>query len=112
MKYNLSEIMTKAWAIYRKATNDITFGEALHRAWQSAKAKPINAERIQAAKQAAEIQDEVATWADWKARGFEVIHGSKAAFQVVLVHASKGDGASYKASFFTASQVQPVAVVA
>ena len=105
-KFNLSKIMHKAWAIFRKGK--ITFGEALHRAWQAAKAAPINAARIEAARQAAGIDEECNTWAGWKAMGREVIHGSKALFQVLLIHASKGDNATYTASFFSASQVQPI----
>lgn len=106
MKYNLSKIMHKAWAIFRKTK--ITFGEALHRAWMSAKAAPINAARIEAAKQAAGITAECNTYSAWRAAGFEVIHGSKAVFQAILIHASKGDNAVYKASFFTSEQVQPI----
>ena len=45
MKYNLSEIMHKAWKLYRKGVG--SFAEALHRAWSSAKAEPINAQRIE-----------------------------------------------------------------
>ena len=40
MKYDLSAIMSRAWAIFRKAA--ISFAEALHRAWQTAKARPVN----------------------------------------------------------------------
>ena len=36
-KYNLSEIMHKAWKLYRKGVS--SFAEALHRAWNSAKAQ-------------------------------------------------------------------------
>ena len=107
-KYNLSKIMHKAWAIFRKTK--ITFGEALHRAWQAAKAAPINAARIEAARQAAGIDEECNTWAGWKKAGFEVIHGSKALFGVDLIYGSKGDNAIYKARFFGASQVQAVSV--
>lgn len=106
MKYNLSKIMTKAWQLFRKYA--ISFSEALHRAWQAAKAAPINAARIEAARQAAGIDEECNTWAGWKDMGREVIHGSKALFQVTLIHSSKGDGSTYKASFFSASQVQPI----
>lgn len=106
MKYDLSKIMTRAWRIFRKAA--ITFAEALHRAWLNAKAEPINAQRITEAAQAAGITEAVNTWAGWKALGFEVIHGSKALFQTVLIYGSKGDGATYKGSFFGASQVQPI----
>ena len=43
-----------------------------------------------------------------KAAGYEVIHGSKALFRAVLIWASHGDGKTYTASFFGASQVQPI----
>lgn len=107
MKYNLSKIMSKAWAIFRKAASKaaISFAEALHRAWLSAKAEPINAARVEAAREAAGISEECNTWAGWKSLGFEVIHGSKALFQAVLIYGSKGDGATYTASFFSRSQV-------
>lgn len=38
MKYNTSEIMLKAWKNHRKG---IAFTEALHRAWMSAKVRPL-----------------------------------------------------------------------
>lgn len=110
-RFNLSEIMTKAWKIFRKL-DGLTFGECLHRAWNSAKAAPVNEERIQAAKEAAGIVEECRTWSDWKKAGYEVIHGSKALFQAVLIHASKGDGKTYRASFFGASQVQTLQAAA
>ena len=110
MKYNRSEIFKMAWRLYRKM--QLAFGEALHRAWNAAKARPVNEQRIDAAKAAAGITEATATWADWKSQGYEVIHGSKALFGCNLIYASKGDGAIYKARFFGASQVQPVAVPA
>ena len=106
-KYDLRKIMLKAWALFRKL--EITFSEALHRSWLSAKAEPVNVARIEAAKAAAGIVENVNTWAGWKALGYEVIHGSKALFGADLIHGSKGDGAIYKARFFGASQVQAVA---
>ena len=106
MKYNLSEIMHKAWKLYRKGVG--SFAEALHRAWSSAKAEPINAQRIAEAQQTAGIEEECRTWADWKKQGREVLHGARAAFQVLLIYASKGDGQTYRASFFPASVTQPL----
>lgn len=106
MMYDLSAIMTRAWAIFRKA--GVTFAEALHRAWQVAKARPLNAAAIEAAKAAAGVTEECRTWADWHRSGYEVTHGSKALFQAVLIWASKGDDARYTASFFGASQVHPI----
>lgn len=99
--------MSHAWRIFRKLA--VSFSEALHRAWISAKAEPINAARIAEAKAEAGISEQTETWAGWKALGFEVIHGSKALFGVDLIYGSKGDGAIYKARFFGASQVQAIA---
>lgn len=106
-RYNLRSIMLKAWDIFRKM--GVTFAEALHRAWLSAKAAPVNAERIAEAKAAAGITEETATWSEWKKAGYEVIHGSKALFGCDLVYGSKGDGAIYRARFFGRSQVQTIA---
>ena len=107
MKYNLSKIMLKAWKVYRK-TKNTSFAEALHRAWLSAKAEEINAERIKRSKEAADVTEDTNTWVGWKKLGYEVIHGSKALFGCSLIWGSKGDGASYNASFFGRSQVQAV----
>ena len=106
-RYDLAKIMRQAWELFRKYA--ISFSEALHRAWISAKAEPINAERIATAKADAGITEQTETYQGWKALGYEVIHGSKALFQTVLIYGSKGDGATYKASFFGASQVQAIA---
>ena len=103
MKFNLSEIMTRAWVIFRKEA--VSFGEALHRSWLSTKAEPINAKRIEEAQAAAGIREECKTWYGWKEAGREVIHGSKALFGCDLIYGSKGDGATYKARFFGRSQV-------
>lgn len=107
MKYNLKEIMLRAWRNYRKG--GITFAEALHRAWLSAKQEPINAQRIEAAKAEAGITEEVNTWAGWRKLGYEVVHGSKALFKAVLLYGSKGDNATYTGSFFSRSQVEAIA---
>ena len=102
-KFDLSAIMCKAWKLYRKGVG--SFAEALHRAWNSAKAAPINAQRIEEAQQAAGVAEPVN---GWKAAGYMVEHGAKALFQAVLIHSSRGDGQTYRASFFGASQVQPL----
>ena len=107
MKYNLKKIMLNAWKNYRK--QNISFAEALHRAWLSAKAEEWNGKRIQEAKAAAGITEQTATWNDWKKLGYEVVHGSKALFGCDLIWGSKGDGATYKARFFDKSQVEAIA---
>ncbi len=108
MKYDLRKIMTAAWRLFRKLAS-LPFAECLHRAWLSAKAAPVNAQRIAQAKAATGITEDTNTWAGWKAAGFEVIHGSKALFGADLIHGSRGDGAIYKARFFGRSQVQALA---
>ena len=105
-KFDLSAIMHRAWKLFRKGIG--TFAECLHRAWNSAKAEPINAQRIHEAQQDTGITEPVNTWAGWKAQGREVLHGAKAAFQVLLIYASKGDGQTYRASFFPESLTQPM----
>ena len=107
MKYDLRAIMLRAWKNFRKG--GITFSEALHRAWLTAKAEPINARIIEEAKAVAGIEEETNTWAGWREAGYEVIHGMKALFGAELLWGSKGDGAIYKARFFGRSQVQAVA---
>lgn len=108
MKYNLRNIMTRAWELYSKC-KELGFAECLHRAWLSAKAIEINRKRIEDAKAVAGITENTATWSEWKKLGYEVIHGSKALFGCDLIWGSKGDGATYKARFFGASQVQAIA---
>lgn len=106
MKYDLHKIMCRAWALYRKGV--AAFAECLHRAWASAKAQPVNDKRIAEARQSAGVTEQVNTWAGWKAAGYMVEHGARALFQAVLIHSSKGDGQTYRASFFGRSQVQPL----
>lgn len=103
MKYDLKAIMSRAWRIFRKL--GVSFSEALHRAWRCEKVAPINAARIECAKAEAGVTEEVNTWAGWKDQGLEVIHGMKALFSAVLIYASHGDGMTYRASFFSRSQV-------
>ena len=76
------------------------------KAWLSAKAEAVNAERIELRKMAAGVTEETNTWSGWKKLGYEVIHGSKALFGCSLIWGSKGDGAIYNARFFGRSQVQ------
>lgn len=108
MKYNLRSIMLRAWKQFRK-NDSLTFAECLHRAWLSEKAKEVNQERITTAATAAGITEEVNTWSGWQKAGYMVIHGSKALFQAVLIYGSRGDGATYKGSFFGRSQVEAIA---
>lgn len=83
MKWNLKKIMLRAWSLYRKG--GLTFGEALHRAWLTAKVEPINAATVENAKAAAGITEEVRTWSGWRELGYEVMHGSKALFGCALI---------------------------
>ena len=107
MKYNLQKIMLRAWRIYREK-KELSFAECLHRAWLSAKAEEINAKRIETAKQAAGITEETNTFAKWKELGYKVKHGASALFGCSLIWGSRGEGATYKASFFGKSQVEAI----
>ena len=106
--FNLKEIMLRAWRLYRE-NQEISFAEALHRSWLSAKAEPINAARIEEAKAAAGIEEQTETWSGWKKLGREVIHGSKALFGADLIWGSRGDGQVYRARFFGLSQTAEIA---
>lgn len=106
MKYNTSEIMLKAWKNHRKG---IAFSEALHRAWMSAKARPLNDAKVEATKLLMGISEDCKTFSEWKEAGYEVLHGSRALFGVDLIWYSKGEGKSYKAKFFGRSQVKKIA---
>lgn len=108
MKYDLSRIMSKAWELFHKRLG-ISFSECLRRSWAAAKAEPVNAARIEAARVAAGIAEAVNTWAGWQQLGYEVQHGSKALFGVDLIWATRGAGAVYKARFFGESQVAAIA---
>ena len=108
MKYDLSRIMSKAWELFHKRQG-ISFSECLRRAWAAAKAEPVNAARIEAARVAAGIAEAVNTCAGWQRLGYEVRHGSKALFGVDLIWATRGAGAVYKARFFGESQVAAIA---
>ena len=110
MKYNMKQIMTKAWEIYRKI--EITFGEALHRAWLIAKTMEANAEIIAKAKAEAGISEETKTWYGWKVAGREVTHEEKCLFQCRVWDGAKGDGATRILSFFGLSQTHEIEEVA
>ena len=84
MKYDLKSIMLRAWKNYRKY-KELSFAECLHRAWLTAKAESIKAERIKRAKAAAGVEEVTKTWSEWKKAGYEVIHGSKALFGTELI---------------------------
>lgn len=103
---NRSELFNRAWATYhaeRQEGRETPFADCLKRSWATMKAKARNAEAITAAAQAAGITEEVKTWSQWKEAGREVLHGSKALFQVTLEKTSK-PGKTYTASYFGFSQ--------
>lgn len=111
-KYDLSKLFRKAWAIYRTAMKkgSTTFGESLKKAWAWLKVQDTNKAIVEAAAQAAGIVEEYHTWYGWTMLGREVIHESKAVFQVVVDTPEKGIGKTFKKSFFTISQTQPTPI--
>ena len=108
MKYNLSKLMKKAWSLFRQAARKavITFGEALRRAWAWIKVQEANTVKIEAAAEAAEIEEEFHSWAGWQALGRMVIHTEEATFKVEVDDPTTKKGTRIK-SFFLYSQTQP-----
>lgn len=96
MKYNLSRIMSSAWRIFRKGVQ--TFAQALRLAWANAKAHC-------AAKEASGITEETHSWSGWHWLGYEVIHGSKAMYKVVLADPATKSGTRI-VSYFGPTKVQ------
>ena len=108
MKYNLSKLMKKAWSLFRTAAKKaaITFSEALRLAWAWLKVQATNAVKIEAAAEAAEIEEEYHSWAGWQALGRMVIHTEQAAFKCEVEDPTTKKGTRIK-SFFLYSQTQP-----
>ncbi len=97
-KYNLSQIMSAAWRIFRKGVS--SFAVALRMAWANAKAH-------NAAKTEAGISEETHTWAGWRDLGYEVIHESKTLYKAILADPATKKGTRVTC-YFGASQVQPI----
>ena len=97
-KYDLRSIMRAAWKFFRKGIS--SFALALRMAWANAKTQ-------NAAKVAAEINEETHTWYGWKELGYEVVHESKALYQASVNDPATKSGKRIL-SFFGASQVQPL----
>ena len=104
MKYNLSKLMRKAWAIYRKAAT--TFSEALKAAWRWIRVQASNTARVEAEADALGIDEEYRTWAGWQAIGRMVIHTEQAAFKVTVDDPTTRKGTRIN-SYFLYSQTQP-----
>lgn len=106
--YNMRLVMIRAWSYFRQAAakRAISFSEALKRAWRWAKAQKANAEKIEAAAAAAGIDEVIHSWVGWRALGRMVIHGEKCVLQVVVDTPEKGEGRTFRKSFFAYSQTQ------
>ena len=97
-KYNLSQIMSAAWRIFRKGVQ--SFAVALRMAWSNAKAH-------NEAKAKAGITEATHTWAGWRDLGYEVIHESKCLYKAILADPATKKGTRVTC-YFGASQVQPI----
>ena len=102
MKYSLRRIMKDAWALYKIGKG--TFSEALKESWATAKE---NRKVLETAKKDAGIEEEIHTWAGWKNRGYEVIHGMTALMKTVVKDAKTKAGVR-TLSYFGFSQVQAI----
>ena len=107
-RYNLSQLMRKAWALYRKASKKAaaTFADALRAAWAWLKVQAANAVKVDAAAAALGVEEEYRTWAGWQAQGRMVIHTEEAAFKVVVDDPTTRNGSRIN-SYFLYSQTQP-----
>ena len=94
VKYNLKNIMTKAWTLVKARA--MTISTALKKAWADAKAfiEAINDNLI---------TETVHTWYGWKTLGREVIHNSTALFQITVSDAKTKSGTRI-VSYFGESQ--------
>ena len=97
-KYNLSQIMSAAWRIFRKGIQ--SFAAALRMAWANAKAH-------NEAKTKAGITEATHTWSGWRNLGYEVIHESKCLYKAVVDDPSTKSGKRVTC-YFGASQVRPI----
>ena len=103
--YDLSALMSYAWAIYRNKANKCeTFAEALRRAWKAFDVAELNHKRIDNAIAEKGIVERVRTWYGWTTEGRKVMHEQKAIFQILLDTPEKGIGKTYLTSFFAMSQ--------
>lgn len=107
-RYNLSQLMKKAWSLYRQAAKKaaITFGEALKKAWQWIKVQAANAAKVEAKAAELGIEEEVHTWAGWQSLGRMVMHKSEAAFKIEVDDPTTKSGKRVK-SYFIYSDTQP-----
>lgn len=111
MKYNLSKLMKKAWSLFRSAAKkaEISFGEALRRAWAWLKVQDANTAKVEAAAEACGVVEEFHTWAGWQALGRMVIHTSEAVFKVEVTDPTTKKGTRIQ-SYFIYDQTQPAPI--
>lgn len=105
-RYNLSNLMKKAWSLYRKAMKKATatFSAALKAAWAWLKVQASNAAKVEAAATEAGYGDVICrTWYGWKSKGREVMHTEKAVFQVEVLDPTVRKGTRIE-SYFTYEQ--------
>lgn len=107
MKINLSNLMRKAWSLFRKAAKKaaISFSEALKKAWAWARVQASNAAKVEAAAATAGIDEVIHSWSGWQSLGRMVIHTEHAALKVEVDDPTTKTGKRVK-SFFAYSQTQ------
>lgn len=99
--YNLKSIMTKAWELVKKY--GYTLSRALKTSWANAKA-------IAEAFKANLVEEECHTYGGWMMLGYEVTHGEKCKFQVV-VNSPKTNSGLTTLSYFFKSQTHKIGEV-
>ena len=111
MKYDLSKLMKKAWALYKKASKKATanFADALRAAWAWIKVQAANTAKVAEVAAAIGIDEEYHTWAGWQALGRMVIHTSEASFKVEVADPTTKKGTRIQ-SYFIYSDTQPAPI--
>ncbi len=103
--YDLSALMSLAWAIYRKPVNKcVDFGDALKRAWACFDEADYNRMVIDDAIKTYGITERVRTWYGWTTEGRKVMHEQVAVFHVILKNSERGIGKTHDTAFFAYSQ--------
>lgn len=111
--YDLKEIMTRAWKLYRTPSYKVaSFSEALSWSWAVAKYEDENDFIIEKGIADSGVTEPVKTWYAWKDSGRMVIHESKCLFQVTIHDEAHGKGKMRILSYFGLSQTEPLKLTA
>lgn len=103
--YDLSALMTLAWAIYRtKANKCPNFAEALRRAWKCFDVAEDSHKKVEDTAKRLGITEKVRSWYGWFMEGRKVMHDEEHVFSVILPWPERGLDKTRVVPYFTYSQ--------